>query len=170
MDIYTNTLWLVVIYTLMRPCAGDVTSVDGYVLYPGFGFYKHYKNIKTWAEAWKQCDNDGSHLVIINSEAEAQVIRQLLIGVNPQHYVYIGYHKHYTPDIYLTIHGKRLDKTGYYKWAPGKPSSDVNHKCGAVFPSALLVNKDCTGQWGFICEHEFKSRHGTVVTITHNLE
>ena len=99
-------MWLAVACSLVLPCRGDVTPVDGYTLYPGFGFYKYYRTIKTWAEAWKQCDSEGSHLAIINSEAEAQVIRQLLTGVNPQHYTYMGYHKHYTPDLYLTIDGE----------------------------------------------------------------
>jgi len=66
------------------------------------------------------------------------------------------------------VAGKRLEYSGYYKWAPGKPSSDSNHKCGAVYPSALLVNKDCTGKWYFICEHELKCSHNTVVSVLQN--
>ncbi|XP_069699682.1 hemolymph lipopolysaccharide-binding protein-like [Periplaneta americana] len=147
--------------------SADIQPVEGYSLYPGLGFYKYYRSIKTWAEAWKQCDADGAHLVVINSDAEAQVMRQLLTGVNPQHYTYIGFHKFYAPDVFHTVEGKRLDRTGYYKWAPGKPGSDANHKCGAIFPSGLLVNKDCTGQWGFICENELKCRHGTLVSVLH---
>ncbi|KDR12220.1 hemolymph lipopolysaccharide-binding protein-like [Zootermopsis nevadensis] len=112
--------------------------------------------------------DDGAHLVVINSEAEAQLIRQLLTGVNPQHYVYVGFHKHYNNNVFLTIEGKRLEHSGYYKWSPGKPSNDPNHKCGAVFPSALLTNKDCTGQWYFICEHQLKCRHDTMVSVFHN--
>jgi hypothetical protein len=86
-------------------CTADINSIDGYSLYPGIGLYKYYRTIKTWGEAWKQCDNDGGHLVVINSEAEAEVVRQLLTGVNPQHYVYIGFHKHYNNDVFLTVEG-----------------------------------------------------------------
>lgn len=163
-------MWFLLLVSvgMLGACTADIISVDGYSLFPGLGFYKYYRGIKTWAEAWKQCDNDGGHLVVITSDAEAQVIRQLLTGVNPQHYTYIGFHKHYTNDVFLTIEGKRLERSGYYKWSPGKPSSDANSKCGAVFPNALLVNKDCNGQWGFICEYELKCRHDTVVSVFHN--
>jgi hypothetical protein len=99
---------LLVSVGMLGACTADINPVDGYSLFPGLGFYKYYRDIKTWGEAWKQCDNDGGHLIVINSDAEAQVIRQLLMGVNPQHYTYIGFHKHYTNDVFLTIEGMTL--------------------------------------------------------------
>jgi hypothetical protein len=100
-------MWLLLLVSagVLGTCTANITPIDGYSLYPGIGFYKYYRTTKTWADAWKQCDNDGAHLVVINSDAEAQVVQQLLTGVNPQHYVYVGFHKHYNNDVFLTVEG-----------------------------------------------------------------
>jgi hypothetical protein len=100
-------MWFLLLISagVLATCTADIQAIEGYSLFPGVGFYKYYRVIKAWGEAWKQCDDDGGHLVVINSEVEAQVVRQLLTGEKPQHYIYIGFHKHYNSDTFLTVEG-----------------------------------------------------------------
>jgi hypothetical protein len=78
----------------------------GYQFHRGFGYYKlHRPSTTTWGKAWKQCEEDGAHLLIINSEAEAQEAKGI-VSTYPSSYAYIiGFHDHFLEGEFVTIHG-----------------------------------------------------------------
>lgn len=57
-----------------------MTTKDGYVFTLGFGFHKIYTYGKTYEEAKAVCQNDGAHLAVVNSPAEAQVRNNFLLN------------------------------------------------------------------------------------------
>jgi hypothetical protein len=79
---------------------------SGYQLYTDLGYYKLYKTSLKWGQAWKQCEEDGAHLLIINSETEAQTARDI-VSAYPSSYAYvIGFHDYYLEGQYVTIRGR----------------------------------------------------------------
>ena len=84
----------------------------GYDLVPGFGYYKLHTNVKTWDDALLACEKEGSHLVIINSEAEAKALAPFW-DANPKilndpsnNWAHAGFHDRYQEGQYLTIFSK----------------------------------------------------------------
>ena len=85
-----------------------------YELLPGLGYYKFHTVGKTWFEARKICEQEGTHLAVLNSETEAKALRKFWIP-HPKLYddwrniwAYVGIHDHYSEGNYVTIFGKFL--------------------------------------------------------------
>jgi hypothetical protein len=77
------------------------------------GYYKFHKTGKNWDQARRTCEQEGGHLVVINSEAESKVLADLFAsepkinGVMHNNYAFIGFHDRYVEGEYLTIFGKK---------------------------------------------------------------
>jgi hypothetical protein len=69
-------------------------------------FYKVYWEAKTWSAASKICAQDGSHLLIINSIAEATEVKRYL-DISVGTYI-IGFHDLFEEQQYLTVKCKYL--------------------------------------------------------------
>jgi hypothetical protein len=77
------------------------------------GYYKFHTTPKTWDEARLTCQQEGGHLVVINSEAESKVLQSLFAGVKKvegvshNDYAFVGFHDRFVEGEYLTVFGKR---------------------------------------------------------------
>ncbi|XP_069674639.1 hemolymph lipopolysaccharide-binding protein-like [Periplaneta americana] len=128
---------------------------NGYQLHPGVGYYKLYKTPVPWQDAWKKCEDDGAHLLILNSEAEAELARKIVSPHSSSFAFHVGFHDLFAEGRYITIQGENLNSAGYNKWATGQPDNwRGDEHCGAMRKNALLADVHCTSKFWFICERE----------------
>ncbi|CAH2238339.1 jg21673, partial [Pararge aegeria aegeria] len=123
--------------------------------------YKFHKVPRTWSRAYMACTAEGGHLAIINSDTEAQVIKELF-GKNPagsmrgnfwKDVAFVGFHDWGEHGEFLTIEGQTLEEAGYAKFSGGEPNNATTGEyCGAVYRSALLDDLWCENKYAFICE------------------
>ncbi|GFG29524.1 hypothetical protein Cfor_00800 [Coptotermes formosanus] len=127
----------------------------GYKLYSGMGYYKVYNISLQWGQSWQRCEDDGTHLLIINSEAEANVAREIVAAYPSVHAFHIGFHDFFLEGQYVTVHGQSLKAAGYSKWGSGQPDNYGDREnCGAMRRSATLADINCSYTYWFICERE----------------
>ncbi|KDR12893.1 Hemolymph lipopolysaccharide-binding protein [Zootermopsis nevadensis] len=72
-------------------------SLPGYELVPGLGYYKLHIVGKSWQEARKTCEEEGAHLLVIDSEYEAKNMARLwkeypAFLARNTYYAFIGFH------------------------------------------------------------------------------
>ncbi|PSN48765.1 hypothetical protein C0J52_05180 [Blattella germanica] len=139
-----------------------VARALGYELVPGMGYYKLFvRNLKPWEDAKRTCESDGTHLLIINSDLEALVIKAM-VERNPQsrpwgHWV--GFQDANKTGDYRTIFNESINSTGYNHWNPGQPNAEGSHRCGyfQFIPDKMVYGVGvylCTHANPFICEQE----------------
>ncbi|KAG6442319.1 C-type mannose receptor 2 [Manduca sexta] len=130
--------------------------------------YKYHRYSQPWAGAYLTCAAEGGHLAIINSAAEAQVIRELIASV-PNEAIFggskggtaLGYDDWNEKGIWRTIHGQTLVEAGYEDWSPGQPDNSLasgseGQHCGRIFRGGSRQFDDiqCRLQESFICEKD----------------
>ncbi|CAG2062012.1 unnamed protein product [Timema podura] len=134
-----------------------------YTEYPGVGYYKWYDLADSWGEAWLGCVQDGAHLVVVDSDEEADVVKDIIRkrDMSEQrghpHVTYVGFHDLFLKGTYVTVLGDFVDDSGYTVWGPGQPDNmdgRLREACGAVFTDATLNDVACYIKAPFICEHE----------------
>lgn len=119
---------------------------------PGIGAHKVRSTLKTWNAARKACEEDGGHLLIINSDAESRVVVQLLQKHNVNS-GWVGIHDHYEESEFVTIHGESLAKAGFDEWLPGEPNNAGNQEnCAIVTTAGKLMDISCKTPSSYICE------------------
>ncbi|XP_021932140.1 hemolymph lipopolysaccharide-binding protein-like isoform X2 [Zootermopsis nevadensis] len=133
-------------------------SLPGYELVPGLGYYKLHIVGKSWQEARKTCEEEGAHLLVIDSEYEAKNMARLwkeypAFLARNTYYAFIGFHDLGNEGEVVTIFNKSLASTGYDNW--DSTENDIRYNCG------LFVQKNhkieigtCSIARGFFCEHE----------------
>ncbi|XP_046736230.1 hemolymph lipopolysaccharide-binding protein-like isoform X2 [Diprion similis] len=137
-----------------------VKKRDDYTYVHGLGGYKLHTRATTWVEARLICQEEGGHLAVINSNAEADAIARVfqkggpITGSNYQGDALIGFHDLYRKGEYVTIHGESLEKAGYNLWHSGQPNNlGNNQRCGGICTDGRLNDLWCNDQrFGFICE------------------
>ena len=79
----------------------------GYELLPGFGYYKAHLERKTWAETVAACEQEGTHLLILNSAEEARELGRFMKkhGIE-NHDIFVGAHDRYTEGNWVTLFSK----------------------------------------------------------------
>ncbi|KAJ9596773.1 hypothetical protein L9F63_012204 [Diploptera punctata] len=130
---------------------------SGYLKAPGsLGYYKKYKELKKFQAAIQACENDGSHLIIINSDLEERVM--MVLAGKGSHWV--GIHDSYSEGKYLTVFNDTLKSTGYSKWYPGDPNDVewIDEDC-LVFTYQSkarrgLADFNCEEKLPFVCEFD----------------
>ncbi|XP_069673032.1 hemolymph lipopolysaccharide-binding protein-like [Periplaneta americana] len=130
----------------------------GYELIQGFGYYKMHVTNKTWNEAYHFCELEGAHLLVLNSEEEANALKRLWVkhpgkpgGWN---WAYVGFHCLFNEGKFVTLFNQPLTEAGYNKWYPGHPGASPSRFCGIVHDSMLLGDTICNDHLAFICELE----------------
>ena len=80
----------------------------GYKLLSNLGYYKIIIHAVDWYEAVEFCKNEGTHLLVINSKEEEDVVVSLIreYGVNVAYWT--GVHDQYEEGHYLTIFSKYI--------------------------------------------------------------
>lgn len=87
---------------------------EGYEYRQGLGYYKFHTDRKSWNNAKLACEDEGAYLAVINSDAEAQALRDMF-PVKPEDYAHIGFydsiilHKNSTGSyrVFVTLQGKQ---------------------------------------------------------------
>ncbi|XP_046411995.1 macrophage mannose receptor 1-like [Neodiprion fabricii] len=133
---------------------------DDYTYVHGLGGYKLHTRATTWVEARLICQEEGGHLAVINSVAEADAVSQVfknaerITGSGYLNDAFIGFHDLYREGEYVTIHGESLEKAGYDLWHTNQPNNlNNNQNCGGIHDNGRLNDLPCKGQlFGFICE------------------
>jgi len=100
------------VYSLTGPGSTQkIFSAPGYELVPGLGYYKLHAVGKTWEEALRTCEDEGAHLLVINSEYEANAMAPFweknpyFLATN-NYYAYVGFHHLYREGQVVTIFSK----------------------------------------------------------------
>ncbi|XP_067005245.2 hemolymph lipopolysaccharide-binding protein [Anabrus simplex] len=131
---------------------------DGYEVINGLGYYKMYTTPVTWDQARENCGLDGAHLIVINSEQEADVVRTLFArhpkipGATREVYAHIGFHDRYTEGKYVTLLGDTLEKAGYAIWDRGQPEKSTSQNCGYASRDAKFHDGPCEWKLAYVCE------------------
>ncbi|PSN56894.1 hypothetical protein C0J52_00671 [Blattella germanica] len=128
-------------------------KAQGYEWVPGLGYYKlHTQESRAWEDAKIVCEDEGTHLLILNSALEALLIKTM-VERNPKtkswvHWV--GFLDTNKTGSYTTIFNDTLESTGYKAWRQGQPSTDVSHKCGNF---VFVPDRSTYGLGLFLCSH-----------------
>ncbi|PSN36866.1 hypothetical protein C0J52_16786 [Blattella germanica] len=145
----------------MKTCAYFIFLVACICAVSSDNTYHYYisKEPKTWFEARDHCAKRGAHLVIINSEEEANILKSLMAPYTQQGWFLVGFNDIEDEGNYRTVTGISLKETGYYKWKQGEPSKTVGNTsreedCGSMSRDALLNDHTCNSKAYFICEKE----------------
>lgn len=135
---------------------------DDYRYTPGIGSHKLHTRAKVWNEARKICIEEGGHLAIINSQAEAHVLLDLFNKSGPfkgavyQNQILLGIHDLYSEGEWVTLQGDSLAKTGYNTWSDkwgGQPDNGGGiQNCGAMMDDGKLDDVACNVPFAFFCE------------------
>ncbi|XP_069688168.1 hemolymph lipopolysaccharide-binding protein-like isoform X2 [Periplaneta americana] len=130
-----------------------------YQLLDGLGYYKFHPVPKTWFDARDTCVKECAHLVVINSQKEADALVNLwkpypsLLSGWMNEWAHIGFNDLKTKGQYVTIFNQPLKSTGYNKWEPGQPTHPDTEFCGASSRRAsTLGDVGCDVKLAFICE------------------
>ncbi|CAH0597887.1 unnamed protein product [Chrysodeixis includens] len=127
--------------------------------------YKFHTEPRTFSRANFACYAEGGHLVIINSETEATVIRELfakypafkMSGIFWKDVAFVGFSNWGEQGEFRTIHGQTLWEAGYANFSPGEPNnSTTGEECGAIYRTSLLIDLWCNNVYAFICEKDPK--------------
>ncbi|XP_049867544.1 uncharacterized protein LOC126367827 [Pectinophora gossypiella] len=122
--------------------------------------YKFHRFRQTFYRAMHTCQAEGGHLVIINSENEAQVIRDLFAknptdtipGPEFRDVAFVGV---MFTEQWATIQGQSLSEAGYSVFSPGEPNNARGDEfCASVGRNGMLFDDPCTRPIPFICEKE----------------
>ena len=76
----------------------------GYTYLPHSAYYKFHPQHVNWQLASYTCQEEGGHLVVFNSEAEAKFVSGL--WNSPTLWAYIGTHDLFEEGTYVTIYSK----------------------------------------------------------------
>ncbi|XP_049867562.1 C-type lectin domain family 4 member E-like [Pectinophora gossypiella] len=124
--------------------------------------YKFHKFYRDFYQATQTCHQEGSHLVIINSEMEAQVIRDLF-SRNPADTIpgqkdfrgvaFVGIV--YNNGQWTTTDGQPLSEAGYSEFSPGEPNNAAGDEyCASVNRRGKLLDEPCRRALPYICEKD----------------
>ncbi|XP_063358770.1 hemolymph lipopolysaccharide-binding protein-like [Cydia amplana] len=128
--------------------------------------YKFHQLPRTWHQAAAACFSEGSHLAIINSPIESQVLKDLFakypentlrpLRVKYPHVAMIGFwdwNEHARNGEWLTIFGETLTDAGFSTWSPNEPNNAFGIEfCGSIARDGLLNDFECNTTAVFICE------------------
>ncbi|KZC10283.1 Hemolymph lipopolysaccharide-binding protein [Dufourea novaeangliae] len=135
---------------------------DDYLFTPDIGSHKFHMKPTTWNNARRTCSEEGGHLAIVNSKAEAQVLTKIfdqagpVIGAAFPDEAFLGIHDLYMEGDWVTILGDPLAKTGYSWWSEkwgGQPDNGGGvQNCGAILKDGKLDDVQCEANFPFFCE------------------
>ncbi|KAG6444119.1 CD209 antigen [Manduca sexta] len=125
--------------------------------------YKFHEYAMSWSLAYLRCVAEGGQLVVINSAAEADVVKALFAkypaksikkGSEPVNVIFVGFRDLNQSNVWRTINGQSLEEAGYANWAAGEPNNVINQKQyhGAMYREGGLDDYNHDVPAPFICE------------------
>ncbi|KAJ9584682.1 hypothetical protein L9F63_020985 [Diploptera punctata] len=121
-------------------------------------YYYAHDVAMTWEEAVEYCAAEGSHLFILNSQQEADVVVAFMPDVSPD-YFWSGFSDLAQEGTFVTLNNQTVQEAGYVNWANGEPSGyyeTQEENCGAVESTGEMYDRICSAECYFICEHVTK--------------
>ncbi|KAG6444117.1 lymphocyte antigen 75 [Manduca sexta] len=119
--------------------------------------YKFHKYSLPWTLAYMTCDAEGGQLAVINSAAEANVVKELFAKYPPPTIkrghtgvVHLGFQVWNSSNVWRTINGQSLEQAGFANWTNGAPNSYAEYY-GSMTRTGQL--DDTLGKHApFVCE------------------
>ena len=117
--------------------------------------YRHGATRLIWVEAARDCETDGGHLIVIDSDAEntwlAQVAAESLTNQASSHQLaWLGMGDHAKEGEFVWVTGAPLTLTSWFKDEPN--SLNDNEDCGEMRASGLWNDDRCNAQLAYVCE------------------
>jgi hypothetical protein len=103
----------------------------------------------SWTEAKQTCATDGTHLIIVDTAAEASAIAMQLHFAPQSPFFWEGVTDQAHEDMWKTVLGG--DAT-YLPWGSMQPSGSTQQNCVLVGTDGLLYDFECNGVAPFACE------------------
>ncbi|XP_037295649.1 C-type lectin domain family 4 member M [Manduca sexta] len=128
--------------------------------------YKIPRVVYPWNQAYAECQAEGAHLVVINSEAEMLAVKNIIntkpsvLGATTSYFFFAGFRAEPAqdgkPKVFKTIFNQTLEEAGYSQWSPNEPNNfDNKEDCGTLFKNDGNFNDViCSHPYAFICEKE----------------
>lgn len=139
-------------YSIQTPlCEAEIWK--GYDLVEGMGYYKFYEEQVTWGHALQLCQQESSSLAVINSDEEAKVVAALFEGHAGANLAHVGVQDEYREAFYFTVHGQKIEESGYNKWTAQQPVKNRYINYVGVDNEGLYHMVNGTELLPFICEH-----------------
>lgn len=112
------------------------------------GTSKYRVGTGTWYEAQEACADEGTHLVVIQSQSENAFVRSL----RPQGKIWIGMSDHLQEQTFRWIDGSDVTG-GFDHWEQGQPDdAGGSEDCGAMKVGGGWEDLNCTSSHAFVCE------------------
>ncbi|XP_046750321.1 hemolymph lipopolysaccharide-binding protein-like [Diprion similis] len=118
-----------------------------------------YSLQREYDKARRICAEEGGHLAVLNSLAEAKMVTEIfrnserITGSEYPDFASIGFHSHFAPEVqFVTIHNETLEKAGYNQWMKGRTLSNGKRVWGSLHISGVFNNHGLPTPLGFICE------------------
>jgi hypothetical protein len=117
--------------------------------------YRHGATRLIWVEAERDCETDGGHLVVIDSDAEntwlAQVAAESLTNQASSHQLaWLGMSDHAKEGEFVWVTGTPLTLTSWFKGEPNTLNDAED--CGEMRASGLWNDDRCNAQLAYVCE------------------
>ncbi|CAK1595733.1 unnamed protein product [Parnassius mnemosyne] len=128
--------------------------------------YKFHYVGRTWPRAYMACASEGGYLAIINSHAEAEILKEMFnkypedkIIARHTDNAHVGFYDWGERGVWSTIHGQSLKEAGFESWSHGQPNNATyGEYCGAIYKNDGLFNDIwCDNTAPFICEKKPES-------------
>ncbi|XP_034933893.1 hemolymph lipopolysaccharide-binding protein-like [Chelonus insularis] len=124
----------------------------GYEITPGIGALKINQRRVSWNQARNLCIQEGAHLAVINSTAEARIIVQMAYELGVFGNIWIGIHDIFEENDWATIHDQPLSNVGWLKWAAGQPDNYYpGQNCGSLTARGVY-DDSCRILFPFVCK------------------
>ena len=117
--------------------------------------YKLYNKALPWREAYKFCEQQGGHLVTINSEEEQTFMYNVIKNKSTRSYTWLGATDWYEEGNWKWITGKGIV---YRNWADGEPNNNNDEDFMVLYNNSGKWNDGTdiyysdTKAYSFICE------------------
>ncbi|PSN42768.1 hypothetical protein C0J52_20975 [Blattella germanica] len=130
----------------------------GYEKLGDFGYYKMIKGrAKKYDEAKQLCEDEGSHLVVVNSDEEAKALNAYIDRVGIRGWYWAGFDDKEEEGVYKTIYNKTIQETGFSTVYPNEFRGKRNENCGIYLHFGNnygLGDYNCNSTIWQICERD----------------
>ena len=124
---------------------------SGYTSASGSCYRSVLDTMITWLEAEADCESDafGAHLVVIDNDAERELVYAMIpAALDDPH---VGASDLVSEGTFVTVTGQAL----FPAWAVGEPDGDQDCiKLTRVGTSGWLKDSDCAGVEEYVCEYD----------------
>ncbi|PSN49609.1 hypothetical protein C0J52_12829 [Blattella germanica] len=153
-----NRILHVIVWLLVYTAVNLAQNTKRYTAIDGLGMYRIGKvttATNAWSLAYQACLNDGAHLAIINSKAEADALRTLITNSgSTSTYFYIGFSDIYDESHFTTIHGGNFVPYVNASWDTSEPKVSTTLNVVRLNRNLKLSVADGVSEYAFICEYE----------------